>query len=120
FAVARAVDGVRALREVRNPILERLPDAVVRIELVVLRQAVPAQVLVHAAEVAPVVGEHEHQRQAPCARFVQDPVEALEAIRPVIVGWAARHRVPVLEVDALLVPWFADVWYGAIERAAIE
>ncbi len=89
------------------------------VELVVLDEPVPAQVLVHAAEVAPVVGQDERQLETACAGFVEHPVEPLEAVGSVIVGGALK-LIPILKVGAFFVPGLANVRDTAIERAAVE
>jgi hypothetical protein len=54
-------DGVDPVDQVRRVAPVRLPRALVRIELVVIAQVEPLQVLVHATKLFPVVGEHQHE-----------------------------------------------------------
>jgi hypothetical protein len=79
----------------------------------------PADVLVHPAEVVPVVHERDHEPEAQLAGLGDRVVEPLEAVRPVVVRRPARSRIPVLKVDALLGA-AADVRRAVVQVADVE
>ncbi len=95
-------DRVGAVEQVADVVLVPLPDAPVGVEVVVVVEPCPLDVLVHAAEVGPVVGEGDDQAQALLARLGDDVVELLQAAGAVVVRRPPRLGVPVLDVGVVL------------------
>src|SRR5690606_27557024 len=120
LGVGDAVDRVRSLEQVRDPVLVSGFDPRVCEELVVLFEAEIHKVLVHASEVAPVVGEGEDQLESALSRFMEHEVETLEAVRTIVVDRTLALRVPRLKMHAVLAAFAVHIAYAAIERTSIE
>jgi len=87
-----------------------MTDRRIGVEGVVVQQArvaglrdEPLDVLIHPAEVAPVVRERDHELQAELVGLCDHVVEVLEPRRSLVDDRLARSGVVVLELDAFLV-----------------
>src|SRR6478736_2251213 len=114
-AIRQVRDAVDVRGEMQEPALVGLTNARIAIEICVGREAVPSEVLVHAAEFVPVVGQYQHELDAQSCGLGERVVESAEAVRSVIEDWALRRWVPALKPEAALRAVPVDVGHAAIE-----
>src|SRR6185369_217661 len=97
-----------------------LTNARVAIEVRMRGEPVPSEVLVHPAELVPIVGQHQHEFDAHSSRFGQRVVEPAEAGRAVIEDRVLPDGIPALEPKSAFRAVAVDTTHAAVQRAAVD
>src|SRR5687767_12514337 len=95
----------------RDPVLVPLLDHRIGVEAVVVpdlsvwrADVAPTHILVHPAEIIPIVDEGDHQLESQLASLVNDVIQMFEPCGAVVVSGRASRGIPVLEIDTIRGP----------------